>query len=190
VTALILASGSPRRRELLGLLGLPFTVRAADLDETPRSGEPAAEYVGRLAVEKAVAVARPGELVLAADTTVALDGEILGKPIDRADAVATLHRLGGRSHQTHTGMALVDGSSGTVLHAVVDTTQVLMRPADSDLIEWYVSTGEPLDKAGSYAVQGAGSVLIDRIDGNVQTVIGLTMTVVHDWLSPYRAVLL
>jgi septum formation protein len=167
------------------MLGIPFAVRSPDIDESPMAGEPASQYVGRLAVEKALAVAQPGELVLAADTTVALNGEILGKPLDADDAVAMLARLVGHAHQTHTGMALVDGSTGEVLRAIVDTTQVVMRAVDHDTLRWYVSTGEPLDKAGSYAVQGIGSVLVDRLNGNVHTVIGLTMTTVHHWLSTY-----
>jgi septum formation protein len=183
--SLILASGSPRRRELLEMLGIPFAVRSPDIDETPRTDEQAAAYVGRLAVEKALAVAAPGELVLAADTTVALNGEILGKPADAEDAIQMLQRLAGRAHQTHTGMALVDGTSGEVLRTAVDTTQVTMRAVDIDTLRWYVGSGEPLDKAGSYAVQGIGSVLVDRIDGNVHTVIGLTMTTVHNWLRTY-----
>ncbi len=180
---LVLASASPRRLDLLGALGVPFAVRPADLDETPHPDEPADRYVGRLAIEKAQAVARPGELVLAADTTVALDGEILGKPLDPDDAVNMLTRLVGRPHQVHTGMALVDGSTGTVLEHIVDTTQVFMRAADAETIGWYVRTGEPLDKAGSYGLQGIGAVLVDRIDGNAHTVVGLTMTVVHRWLQ-------
>ncbi len=185
--SLILASGSPRRRELLAMLGIPFTVRSPDIDESPATGEAASQYVGRLAIEKALAVAQAGELVLAADTTVALNGEILGKPLDADDAVAMLTRLVGHAHQTHTGMALVDGSNGEVLRATVDTTQVVMRAVDHDTLRWYVGTGEPLDKAGSYAVQGVGSVLVDRLDGNVHTVIGLTMTTVYNWLSAYIA---
>jgi septum formation protein len=183
---LVLASGSPRRRELLGFLGLPFEVRPADLDETPQDGEFAEPYVGRLSVEKALAVAGPGELVLAADTTVALDGEILGKPSDRDDAIRVLTKLAGKTHQVHTGIALADGDTGKILHATVDTAQVFMAPLNAELIDWYVSTGEPMDKAGSYAVQGIGSVLVGRVEGNVQTVIGLPMTVVASWLWPFR----
>lgn len=183
--SLVLASASPRRLDLLGALGIAFSVRPADLDETPHVGEPADRYVGRLAREKALAVARPGELVLAADTTVALEGEILGKPTDPGDAVAMLTRLVGRAHQVHTGMALVDGTTGVVLEHGVDTTQVFMRAADADTIGWYVRTGEPLDKAGSYGLQGIGAVLVDRIDGNSHTVVGLTMTTVYCWLQKY-----
>jgi septum formation protein len=181
---LVLASASPRRQQLIGFLGVPYTIRAADLDETPRVGEAAAPYVGRLAIEKALAVANPGEIVLAADTTVALNGEIFGKPTDVPDAVNMLTRICGTTHQVHTGMALVDGNTGTVLHSVIDTTQVHMRAADLELIKWYVNTGEPMDKAGSYALQGIGCILVDRVEGNAQTVIGLNMTTVHDWLRP------
>ncbi len=183
--SLVLASASPRRLDLLGALGIAFAVRPADLDETPRPHEPADLYVGRLAIEKARAVARADELVLAADTTVALDGEILGKPTDPDDAVSMLKRLVGRPHQVHTGMALVDGSTGELLEHVVDTTQVFMRLVDAQTIEWYVRTGEPLDKAGSYGLQGIGAVLVDRIDGNSHTVVGLTMTIVHRWLRTH-----
>lgn len=183
--SLVLASASPRRLDLLGALGVAFSVRPADLDETPHIDEPADRYVGRLAIEKALAVARPGELVLAADTTVALDGEILGKPNDPDDAVAMLTRLVGRPHQVHTGMALVDGTTGAVLEHDIDTTQVFMRSADADTISWYVRTGEPLDKAGSYGLQGIGAVLVDRIDGNSHTVVGLTMTTVYGWLRTH-----
>jgi septum formation protein len=183
---LVLASGSPRRRELLSFLAIPFDIRPADLDETPHVGEQAEPYVGRLSVEKALAVAQPGELVLAADTTVALHGEILGKPTDRDDAIRMLTMLSGRRHQVHTGLALADGNTGQVLHAHVDTADVVMSATNLALIEWYVDTGEPLDKAGAYGVQGIGSVLVERVEGNVQTVIGLPMTIVASWLWPLR----
>jgi septum formation protein len=181
--SLVLASSSPRRHDLLSALRIAFSVRPADLDETPHEGEPADVYVGRLAVEKARAVARPGEVVLAADTTVALDGEILGKPLDPDDARAMLSRLVGRPHQVHTGMALVDGTTGVLLEHIVDTTQVVMRHVDTATVDWYVRTGEPLDKAGSYGLQGIGAVLVERIDGNSHTVVGLTMPIVHEWLG-------
>ncbi len=184
VPSLVLGSASPRRQQLLGLLGIPFAIRPADLDETPHAGEAAAPYVGRLAIEKAIAIAKPGELVLAADTTVALDGEIFGKPTDVAEAIGMLTRICGRAHQVHTGMALVDGTTGKVLHSVIDTAQVHMRAVDLQTIEWYVNTGEPMDKAGSYALQGIGCVLVDRVEGNAQTVIGLNMATVHAWLTP------
>ncbi len=183
---LVLASGSPRRRELLGQLGIPFEVRPADLDETPHTDEQAEPYVGRLSREKALAVAKPGEWVIAADTTVALDGLILGKPDDPDDAIRILTMLAGRSHQTHTGLALADGTTGEILHAHVDTAVVTLRAFDRDLIEWYVASGEPLDKAGAYGLQGMGGMLIERVDGNVQTVVGLPMSIVIEWLWPHR----
>jgi septum formation protein len=182
--SLVLGSASPRRQQLLSLLGIAFAIRPADLDETPHAGEAAAPYVGRLAIEKALAIAKPGEIVLAADTTVALDGEIFGKPTDVPEAIQMLTRICGRAHQVHTGMALVDGTSGNVLQSTIDTAQVYMRAVDLPTIEWYVSTGEPMDKAGSYALQGIGCVLVDRIEGNAQTVIGLNMSTVHEWLTP------
>ncbi len=184
---LILASGSPRRRELLSHLGMAFEVRPADLDETPFLNECADLYVGRLAREKALAVARRGELVLAADTTVALNGLILGKPDDATEAIAMLTMLAGTTHQTHTGLALVDGSTGEVKHSCVDTTEVTMSPANQELIAWYVASGEPMDKAGAYGLQGMGGMLIEQVRGNVQTVVGLPMHIVSAWLWPYRS---
>lgn len=168
---LILASASPRRRALLDLLGLVFEVRPADVDETPHPGEDPSHYARRLAFEKARAVAdshrRP---VLAADTVVAVDGEILGKPSDEEDAQSMLRRLSGRSHLVHTGVALTtDGRS----ESLVDTATVVFRSLTDAEIRWYVATGEPADKAGAYAVQGAGGLLVEAVEGSPQTVIGL-----------------
>ncbi len=173
---LVLASASPRRRELLAHLGRPFDVVAPDVDETPVAGEHPAAMVGRLSVDKAMAVtAPPGSLVIAADTTVALGTEIIGKPLDADDAVATLRRLSGRAHEVHTGVAL--RCDGRIVHEVVGAT-IVMRELDDATIRWYVGTGEPLDKAGAYAVQGIGGMLVDRVEGNVQAVIGLPMATV------------
>ncbi|MCB1055952.1 MAG: septum formation protein Maf, partial [Acidobacteria bacterium] len=148
---LILASGSPRRSQLLGLLGLAFEVRPVDLDETPHPGEDPVVYVERLAREKAEAHAHPGELVLAADTTVFLDREILGKPEDPDDARRMLRRLSARTHQVATGVALHDRATArTVAH--VDRTPVTFRALTEAEIDWYVATGEPMDKAGAYAI--------------------------------------
>jgi len=180
---LILASGSPRRRELLTALGIEFLVRPADVDETPFPQEDPVEYVARLATTKAMVSASAGELVLAADTTVAIDGHILGKPTDLHDAVAMLRILRGRIHQVHTGLALQNGDTGE-LRVEVDTAVVVMDDVDDEVIEWYVNTGEPLDKAGSYAIQGIGAMLVTEVRGNVQTVIGLPMCIVREWLWP------
>ena len=147
----VLASASPRRRQLLAQFGFPFEVRPAHIDETPRPGEQPTGYVERVAREKAVAVARPGELVIAADTTVDLAGEIFGKPEDDDDARRMLRRLSGRDHEVHTGIALaVHGR----LVSTVETTVVSMATISEAQIDWYVATGEPADKAGGYAVQG------------------------------------
>ncbi|MBM7114967.1 Maf family protein [Archangium primigenium] len=172
-TQLVLASASPRRRELLGQLGLVFEVSAADIDETPTAGEEAGAYVLRLAREKARAVAarRPGAWVLAADTTVALDGMLLGKPQDEAEARGMLTRLSGRTHEVHTGVALV----GARMTSVLVRTRVTFRSLGSEEIAWYAATGEPLDKAGSYAIQGKGGFLVASVEGSPTNVIGLPL---------------
>ena len=176
--ALVLASSSPRRRELLGALGLPFTVRPSDVDETLRAGEDPAAYVLRLALEKAAAGARSGELVLGADTTVVLDGDVLGKPLDAADARSMLGRIAGREHVVFTGVALHDGTSGRQVSAV-DTTRVRMAPLTEAQITWYVATGEPMDKAGAYGIQGKGALFVDAVFGNYGNVVGLPLPMVR-----------
>jgi septum formation protein len=182
---LVLASASPRRRELLDRLGLRFTVRAADVDETPRPGEVPADYVLRLAREKAGAVARPGELVLAADTTVVVDGEILGKPEDGADAVRMLRLLAGREHEVLTGVAVVEaGEEGARrMASTVERSAVRMAPLSEEEIAWYVATGEPRDKAGAYAIQGLGALFVEAMAGNPSNVVGLPVPVVYRLLG-------
>jgi septum formation protein len=164
IPELILASGSPRRRELLEGLGVRFTVRPVDLDESPLPGEAPRDYVLRLAVEKAAAAS--GELVLAADTTVVVDGEILGKPRDDEDARRMLRLLSGREHSVLTGIAL--GKA-----AEVDETLVRFAPLSEAEIDWYVATGEPRDKAGAYAIQGLGSLFVESVEGSYSNVVGL-----------------
>lgn len=166
----VLASGSPRRRDLLAQLGLKFTVDAADLDETQRPGELPRDYVQRLAREKAAAVGKrhPGQIIVAADTTVAIAGEILGKPADDADAVAMLGKLSGAEHSVFTGVAVNERSR-------VVETQVrfkLLSPAE---IAWYVGTKEPHDKAGAYAMQGRAGAFVESITGSPTNVIGLPL---------------
>jgi septum formation protein len=172
-TSLVLASASPRRRELLGQLGLRFTVAGADLDETPWPGEAPEAYVLRLAREKARAVAGrfPGTWVLAADTTVVLGSELLGKPRDEAEARAMLSRLSGRTHEVHTGVAL----AGRAEEALVVRTRVTFRTLSAGEVAWYAGTGEPLDKAGAYAVQGRGGFLVAALEGSPTNVIGLPL---------------
>ncbi len=184
--ALILASASPRRRELLERLGVRFTVRAVDLDETPRPGEQPRPYVLRLAQEKAAARAEPGELVLAADTVVVLndglDGpEILGKPADRDGARRMLRSLSGREHTVLTGIALEEPGKGAGKGRLsdVDETRVRMAALTDEEIDWYVGTGEPMDKAGAYGIQGIGSLFVAGVDGNHTNVAGLPVPAVY-----------
>ncbi|HEX4498294.1 MAG TPA: Maf family protein [Thermoanaerobaculia bacterium] len=172
--SLILASASPRRRELLGGLGLRFTIRSADIDETPRPGEDPAATVLRLAQEKAAAQAHSGELVLAADTVVVIDGELLGKPRDPEDARRMLARIAGREHIVLTGVALEEPDHDRRISEVA-STRVRMAALTSDQIADYVATGEPLDKAGSYAVQGIGALFVEEIFGNYTNVVGLPL---------------
>ena len=179
---LILASRSPRRSELLKAAGIAFEVLAADIDETPRANETPAAYVERLAIEKARAVfaLRPDARVLGADTTVTIDGEILGKPVDEADALRMLRLLNGRPHEVHTGVALVSAAG---VRSGVDTTRVWFAPMTDEDISWYVATGEPVDRAGAYAIQGFASRFIPRIDGSYSNVVGLPVALVSSILS-------
>jgi septum formation protein len=179
---LILASGSPRRRELLAAMGWSFLVRPVELDESPFPGEDAAAYVGRLALAKARAAAElaaseaPGVLVLGADTVVALECELFGKPKDPVDARRMLRRLSGRRHQVLTGVALLDGEREWL---EVARTTVEIAPLSEQEIELYVATGEPLDKAGAYAVQGRGALFVSALEGNYSNVVGLPLPVVY-----------
>ncbi len=170
----MLASGSPRRREILTRLNIRFTVTVPDVDETPTPNEDPAAYVERLARGKAEAVAtRPehnGQIILAADTTVALAGIILGKPADGPDAMVMLRALSGRRHQVHTGVAVV-GPNGTT--SSVTTTDVTFRPLDHDEIAAYVATGDPLDKAGAYGIQGEAGRFVATLRGSASNVVGL-----------------
>jgi nucleoside triphosphate pyrophosphatase len=174
---LILASRSPRRAELLAAAGVKFTVRTADIDETPRSGEDPVDYVLRLAEEKASAVpCGEDETVLAADTTVVLGREILGKPLDRADAARMLRALSGRKHEVMTGVC-VRNQQRTVREACV--TAVWFAPMSAAEIEEYVASDEPMDKAGAYGIQGMASRYVERIDGSYTNVVGLPVAMVY-----------
>lgn len=182
---LVLASASPRRAELLTAAGFTFTTVVADVDEGLTPGETPHAYVRRLAIEKASAVAarmgdtEPGLLILGADTTVVVDDDILGKPAGRADAERMLRLLAGRSHVVLTGVS-VRGARGAA-EAVVET-QVFVRALTDEEVAWYVETGEGLDKAGGYAVQGLASRFITRIDGSYSNVVGLPVAAVHELL--------
>ena len=173
---LVLASASPRRQQLLAWLGVPYHVLPAEVDERPLAGEAAGDLVLRLARAKAAAVAvrRPADWVLAADTIVELDGVMLGKPADAADAARMLGQLAGREHRVATGFALAQPGGGQRTAEMV-LTRVRFRPLDERAIERYVASGEGEDKAGSYAVQGFGAGLIERIDGSFSNVIGLPL---------------
>lgn len=171
---LVLASASPRRRDLLAGLQLDFEVRSAEIDESALTDELPEDHVVRLARAKAQAVARPGELVLAADTVVVLEGRILGKPADPADAHQMLSSLTGREHDVYTGVALFEPDRDTLISAS-DRSEVRLATLDKDEISWYVSTGEPLDKAGSYAIQGLGALFVERVVGNYTNVVGLPL---------------
>jgi len=176
--SLILASSSPRRRELLGALGLRFSVRAADLDETPLPAEEPRDTVLRLAKAKAAARAHPGELVLAADTLVVIESELLGKPEDPADARRMLERIAGREHTVLTGVALEEPGRNRRTAAVA-SSRVRMAALSRAEIDWYVGTGEPLDKAGSYAVQGLGALFVEEVFGNYTNVVGLPLPLTY-----------
>lgn len=171
---LVLASASPRRSELLAQAGVRHVVQVAGVDESVRDGESPADYVERLARAKAVAVLPlAGALpVLGADTTVVVDDEILGKPVDAADAARMLARLSGREHRVLTAVAVCRGSE--ILSRTSDT-RVWFRVLDERLIARYVATGEPLDKAGAYGIQGLGGTLVTRIDGSYTGVVGLPL---------------
>ena len=179
---IILASRSPRRAELLAAAGISFEVLAADIDETPHRNEAPAAYVERLAIAKARAVyrLRPDARVLGADTTVTIDGEILGKPYDAADAVRMLRLLNGRPHDVHTGVAIV---SKTGVQSAVGTTRVWFDAMTDEDISWYVATGEPVDRAGAYAIQGFASRFIPRIEGSYSNVVGLPVALVSSILN-------
>lgn len=201
---LVLASGSPRRRELLARFGLPFEVRPADVDESVRPGEAPEDLVRRLAVDKAqVALASAPEadvVVLAADTVVTLDGEILGKPVDEADAARMLARLSARTHLVLTGLAVARRSGpahqlvsappegvlvgpSVRLDSEVEATEVTMTAFGDADIAWYVATGEPLDKAGAYGIQGHGGILVASIRGSWDNVVGLPLATTHRLLA-------
>ena len=182
---LILASGSPRRLLLLQMLGLDVEVRPSHLEEVRHPGETPVGYAERLAREKALSVA--GALVLGADTTVVLDDHLFEKPADAADALRMLRQLQGRTHEVITSVALV--AEGTVRQAT-DITAVTFRPCDDDCLRAYIATGEPMDKAGAYGIQGYGAALVERIDGDFFGVMGLPVRLVLRLLEeagfPYR----
>jgi septum formation protein len=182
---LTLASSSPRRRQLLEMLGMTVRVVPPNVPEVRRPVETPVDYVERLAREKALAVS--GRLVLAADTTVVVRDEVLEKPVDTSDALRMLRKLQGRTHQVVTSVALV---ADEAIHQATDVTNVVFRRMEESFLEAYVATGEPMDKAGAYGIQGYGAALVERIDGDFFSVMGLPIRLVLDLLEqagrPYR----
>ncbi len=181
---LVLASRSPRRSDLLRAAGFAFIIRAADVDESVRGQESPIAYVQRLAEKKAVAVEiNDGEIIIAADTTVAIGEEILGKPLDRDDAKVMLQKLSGRRHDVYTGVCL---RSSTLMLTRFSCTSVWFNEMTSAEIENYVRSGEPFDKAGAYAIQGVAANYIPRIDGSYTNVVGLPVDLVYRMLNEMR----
>ena len=195
---LVLASASPRRQELLRNAGIPFVVQSTNIPEVPQPGEAPRAFAERMAREKALAVfrRRPNDFVLGADTIVIVDGEILGKPRDSADAVRMLRVLSGRTHQVVTGVCLVGPRLRTEDQQPEagfedirsETTLVTMDPLGDDDIHSYVSTGEPTDKAGAYAIQGRASRWVSRIEGDYFNVVGLPVSLVYKMLREHGAI--
>jgi septum formation protein len=180
----ILASASPRRRELLGLIGLDFEVRPSHVPEVRMDGETPEDYVGRLSRDKAHALAseHPSRWVIAADTTVVLGDELLEKPVDAADAARMLARIAGQTHIVYTGVTL-EHAGNAWRDTRVTESQVRMASMTTDEIQWYVASGEPFDKAGAYAVQGRGSMFIESINGSHSNVVGLPLATLYSMLK-------
>lgn len=191
---LILASASPRRLELLRSAGIEFTVQPTDIPEVPQPGESPQSCAERLSCEKAHVVARqnPGHFVLGADTIVVVDGQMLGKPRDAADATRMLRLLSGRLHQVITGVSLIGPSGPSSSCSFVDTrsetTLVQMSGLNAAEIDNYIASGEPMDKAGAYAIQGMASRWITRIEGDYPNVVGLPVALVYRMLREHGAI--
>ena len=171
--AIILASQSPRRRELLGQMGLSFTVRVADIDETMDPRLPPEDAVAAISAKKAAAIpAEPGDVVIAADTIVVLDGTILGKPHSKEEAEQMLLALSGRAHRVMTGVTVLQDGK---LHSFTEITQVIFRSLSQAEIRAYVATGDPMDKAGSFGIQGLAGLFVERLEGDYFNVMGLPL---------------
>ena len=169
--ALILASQSPRRKELLGLFHIPFTVRVADIDEAMDPGKPPFDEVARVSRLKAMAVAaEPEDVVIAADTIVVLKDQVLGKPASEQDAFRMLSALSGQDHQVMTGMTVLHGEKAV---SITEVTDIHFRPLSENEIRSYIATGEPMDKAGSYGIQGGAALFAEKMVGDYYNVMGL-----------------
>jgi len=178
----ILASASPRRRELLDLVGIAHDVQPADIDETYRTGEEAPVHAERLAREKGAIISarHPEAIVISADTIVLIDGLVLGKPRDEADAARMLSMLGGQTHVVLTAVAVTYRGE---MRSSVESVRVTFRPLDDERIGAYIATAEPMDKAGAYGIQGFGATLVERIDGDYFAVMGLPLARMVDLLQ-------
>ena len=183
VQPLVLASQSPRRKELLEVLGIPFSIVVPETDERPRTGESPEDYVVRVAREKAMNVSLrvANSVVLSADTVVTIDGHILGKPRDRSDAIRMLTQLSGREHQVFTAVCVLDQRDDQIREAL-EKTAVSFRRLTGREIEDYVGRENVMDKAGAYAIQGFASVFIPRISGSYSNVMGLPLAMVYELL--------
>jgi len=181
--ALVLASQSPRRRELLGVLGIPFSVLPSAIDETPAPGESPEDFVMRVARDKGMEVASrvTQSIVLSADTEVTIDGEILGKPVDETDAIRMLKKLAGREHSVLTAVCVINQVKRETLEGL-DRTRVWFNPFDEEQIRDYIRRENVYDKAGAYAIQGYAGVFIPKIEGNYFNVMGLPLPLVYDLL--------
>jgi len=182
-TEIVLASRSPRRREILEKLNFKFLVDPPEIDETPQVGEDPITYVRRIAAAKADAVAARHDracLVIAADTTVALDGEIFGQPRDLNEARRMIQKLSGKSHYVHTAVSVRHQNAGA---DGCDTAEVVLRVLSPELVDWYIGTGESMGKAGAYAVQGLGAKLVAEVRGERDTVVGLSVRLLGQQLS-------
>lgn len=193
----ILASNSPRRKELLSLLGLDFTIQVSPIDERaveaalPQHLRTPSQLVAQMAQAKGLAVAnhaQAGQIVIAADTIVAYDNQILHKPKDEADAQAMLSKLSGQTHTVYTGMSVIyltentENTENPIVHTSVTATDVTFRTLTQQEIQDYIATGEPMDKAGAYGIQGKGCILVDRIQGDYLNVVGLSLTALYEEL--------
>lgn len=184
---LVLASSSPRRQELLALLGVDFQIKTSEVDESIAQGTLPGQMVEELARRKASKVAEfyHDALIIGADTVVVIDGQVLGKPRDANDAKAMLHRINGRAHEVYSGIALVHKKEGNVDRMLTchRVTKVWMRSMTPHKIDWYVETKEPLDKAGAYGIQGLGSCLVDKIEGCYFNVVGMSLSLLDQMME-------
>ena len=175
---LILASGSPRRSQILSSVGWEFEKHVPDIDESEREGESPEDYVLRLAIEKAekIAADHPASTVLAADTTVVADGDILGKPVDMADAIRMIRVLAGNCHEVLTGVAVVNENE---TRSAIESTRVKFAPMTDDEVAFLAAEGDPLDKAGAYAIQAQAALFIERVEGDYWNIVGLPVRLVY-----------